>query len=122
MKICGRDVGSIGFGTAGIAASSVRSEVLIATKGGHRRQGQNFPVDATPGSLRSDCELSLRALGVDTIDLYQLHHIDPRVPFIESVGALRELQIAYMPLGNGEPFPYAYDRASLGSGFALHGA
>ena len=69
-------------------------EVLVATKGGHRRAGGGFPVDASPAALRADCERSLRVLGVDAIDLYQLHHVDPRVAFVDSVGALRELQNA----------------------------
>ena len=67
-------------------------DVLVATKGGHRRAGDAFPVDARPASLRADCEVSLRTLGVDTIGLYQLHHVDPRVPLVESVGALEELR------------------------------
>ena len=69
-------------------------EVMVATKGGHRRADGGFPVDARPSALRADCERSLRALGVDTIDLYQLHHVDPKVELADSVGALRELQVA----------------------------
>jgi aryl-alcohol dehydrogenase-like predicted oxidoreductase len=71
-----------------------RPDVLVATKGGHRRADGGFPVDASPAALWADCERSLRVLGVDAIDLYQLHHVDPRVPFVDSVGALRELQNA----------------------------
>ena len=71
-----------------------RSGVLVATKGGHRRADGGFPVDASPVALRADCERSLRALGVDAIDLYQLHHVDPKVALADSVGALRELQEA----------------------------
>jgi aryl-alcohol dehydrogenase-like predicted oxidoreductase len=69
-----------------------RDEVLVATKGGHYRSGDTFPVDASPAALRADCETSLRTLGVDRIGLYQLHHVDPAVPLTESVGALRELR------------------------------
>lgn len=69
-----------------------RTDVLVATKGGHRRAGDAFPVDARPASLRADCEVSLRTLGVDTIDLYHLHHVDSQVPLAESVGALEELR------------------------------
>jgi len=69
-----------------------RADVLVATKGGHRRAEGGFPVDASPVALRADCERSLRALGAEAIDLYQLHHVDPRVALIDSVGALRELQ------------------------------
>ena len=70
------------------------SDVLVATKGGHIRPGGRWEVDGTPSHLRSACEASLRALGVDTIDLYQFHRPDPSVPYAESVGALRELREA----------------------------
>jgi pyridoxine 4-dehydrogenase len=69
-----------------------RRELLVATKGGHRRAGGYFVVDARPAALRADCERSLRALSVDVIDLYQLHHVDPQVPLVDSIGALRDLQ------------------------------
>ena len=65
---------------------------LIATKGGHWRQGDGFPVDGRPGTLRAHCEISLRTLGVERIDLYQLHHVDPAVPLLESVAALERLR------------------------------
>lgn len=65
---------------------------LIATKGGHWRQGDRFPVDGRPAVLRAHCEISLRTLGVQTIDLYYLHHVDPVVPLTDSVGALRQLR------------------------------
>ena len=68
--------------------------VLVATKGGHRRAGDAFPIDASPAALRADCDTSLRSLGVERIDLYQLHWVDPRVPLTDSVGALRDLQTA----------------------------
>ncbi len=70
------------------------SDVLVATKGGHIRPGGRWEVDGTPSHLRSACEASLRALGVDTIDLYQFHRPDPSVPYADSVGALRELREA----------------------------
>lgn len=65
---------------------------LVATKGGHWRRGDSFPVDGRPGTLRAHCETSLRVLEVDRIDLYQLHHVDPQVPLPDSVGALGQLQ------------------------------
>jgi pyridoxine 4-dehydrogenase len=65
---------------------------LVATKGGHWRRGDSFPVDGRPGTLRAHCEISLRALEVDRIDLYQLHHVDPQVPLPDSVGALGQLR------------------------------
>jgi aryl-alcohol dehydrogenase-like predicted oxidoreductase len=65
---------------------------LVATKGGHWRRGDSFPVDGRPGTLRAHCEISLRNLEVDRIDLYQLHHVDPHVPLPDSVGALGQLR------------------------------
>lgn len=65
---------------------------LIATKGGHWRRGDSFPVDGRPGTLRAHCQISLRTLGVDQIGLYQLHHVDAAVPLSESVGALEQLR------------------------------
>lgn len=78
-----------------LRGSAARAEVLVATKGGHFRAGQgSFPFDGRPEALRRHCEISLRTLGVDRIDLYHLHHPDPQVPFAESVGALRDLRDA----------------------------
>ncbi|MFC5662635.1 aldo/keto reductase [Kitasatospora misakiensis] len=69
-----------------------REAVLVATKGGRGRPGDgSWTVDGRPEHLRRACEGSLRRLGVDTIDLYQLHKPDPRVPWADSVGVLREL-------------------------------
>ena len=69
--------------------------LVIATKGGLTRQGPNIwkPV-GRPEYLQQCVELSLRRLKVDTIDLYQLHRIDPKVPADETLGALKELQQA----------------------------
>jgi aryl-alcohol dehydrogenase-like predicted oxidoreductase len=69
-----------------------RSRLIVATKGGMRRPAGRWEIDGRPAHLRSACELSLRNLGVEQIDLYQLHVPDPRVPLTDSVGALAELQ------------------------------
>ncbi|MBN1528085.1 MAG: aldo/keto reductase [Thermoleophilaceae bacterium] len=67
--------------------------LVIATKGGLRRTGPGeWPRDARPERLKECCEGSLRRLKVDRIDLYQLHSPDPKVPYEDSVGALKELQ------------------------------
>jgi aryl-alcohol dehydrogenase-like predicted oxidoreductase len=67
--------------------------LVIATKGGLRRSGPGqWPRDARPERLKECCEASLRRLKLDRIDLYQLHSPDPKVPYGDSVGALRELQ------------------------------
>ena len=71
-----------------------RDRVLVATKGGHTRPGGDWALDGRPEHLRQACEASLRALGVDAIGLYQLHRPDPKVPFLESVGAMAELKAA----------------------------
>ena len=67
--------------------------LVIATKGGLTRSGPDDwrPV-GRPEYLRQQCELSLRHLGVEQIDLYQLHRIDPKVPVEESLGELVLLQ------------------------------
>lgn len=69
-----------------------RDRVLVSTKGGHWRSGDEFPVDGSRAALGAHCRASLRALGTDEIDLYHLHHVDPSVPLEESVLALAELQ------------------------------
>ena len=67
--------------------------LVIATKGGLRRTGPGeWPRDARPERLKECCEASLRRLKLDRIDLYQLHSPDPRVPYEDSVGALKDLQ------------------------------
>jgi pyridoxine 4-dehydrogenase len=68
-------------------------DLVIATKAGFTRQGpgQWVPV-GRPEYLKQQVELSLRFLGVETIDLLQLHRIDAKVPVAESLGALVELQ------------------------------
>ncbi len=69
-----------------------REGVVVATKGGMIRPDGRWERDARPERLRRSCERSLKALGVERIDLYQLHAPDHQVPFEESVGALAELQ------------------------------
>jgi aryl-alcohol dehydrogenase-like predicted oxidoreductase len=68
-------------------------DLVIATKGGLRRTGPGqWPRDARPERLKECCEGSLRRLKRERIDLYQLHAPDPKVPYADSVGALKELQ------------------------------
>ncbi len=68
-------------------------DVVIATKAGLTRTGpgQWVPV-GRPAYLRQQCELSLRRLGLESIDLFQLHRIDPDVPLEDQVGELALLQ------------------------------
>jgi aryl-alcohol dehydrogenase-like predicted oxidoreductase len=69
------------------------NDLVIATKGGLTRDGPgSWHRDGSPQHLREACEGSLRRLRVDRIDLYQLHAVDPRIPYEESVGTLKELR------------------------------
>jgi pyridoxine 4-dehydrogenase len=67
--------------------------LVIATKGGLTRAGPgDWRAVGRPEYLRQQCELSLRHLGLERIELYQLHRIDPKVPVAESLGELVKLQ------------------------------
>ncbi len=68
-------------------------DVVIATKAGLTRQGPGVwtPV-GTPAYLRQQCEMSLRHLGVERIDLFQLHRIDPAVDLEDQIGELVKLR------------------------------
>ena len=67
--------------------------LVIATKAGLARTGPRrwIPL-GRPEYIRQECEMSLRRLGLERIDLFQLHRIDPKVPAEDQFGALRELQ------------------------------
>jgi pyridoxine 4-dehydrogenase len=68
-------------------------DVTIATKGGLFRPGPGqWGQEGRPEYLRSCVEMSLRRLGLETIDLYQLHRIDPKVPAADQVGELNQLR------------------------------
>ena len=68
-------------------------DLVIATKAGLTRPGPgDWKPVGRPEYLRQQCELSLRRLGLDTIDLFQLHRIDPEVPVADQVGELAKLQ------------------------------
>jgi pyridoxine 4-dehydrogenase len=67
--------------------------LVVATKAGLLRTGPDeWPVLGFPAYLRQECEMSLRRLGVDTIDLFQLHRIDDKFPAEDQVGELVKLQ------------------------------
>jgi aryl-alcohol dehydrogenase-like predicted oxidoreductase len=68
-----------------------RDEVVIATKGGLRMTGDGLVRDASPAWLRGGVDESRRALGVDHIDLYQVHWPDEQTPFEDTAGYLQEL-------------------------------
>jgi aryl-alcohol dehydrogenase-like predicted oxidoreductase len=92
--------------------------VIVATKGGNLRPGPGvWQPDCTPKHLREACEASLKRLGVGRLDLYQLHTVDPKVPFKDSFATLLELQsegkIRHIGLSNIEPEQFA---TALGMG------
>src|SRR5213080_1111102 len=68
-------------------------ELVIATKAGLERPGPDrWTPNGRPEHLRAACESSLRRLKLERIDLYQLHRIDPEVPFADQLGTFRRLQ------------------------------
>jgi aryl-alcohol dehydrogenase-like predicted oxidoreductase len=69
-----------------------RANLLVATKGGLERPAGAWTSNGHPAHLKKACEASLKALGVERIDLYQLHAPDEDVPLADSVGALAALQ------------------------------
>jgi aryl-alcohol dehydrogenase-like predicted oxidoreductase len=82
--------------------------VLVATKGGHvRTPGGGWDVDGRPEHLKQACDRSLKALGVESIGLYQHHRPDPKVPYEETMGALKELhdagKIQMAGISNADP-------------------
>ena len=91
------NAGDVGHGERLVAAAlaSYRSDttgILVATKGGHTRGPDgSWSVDGRPEYIKRAAEQSLKALGVPAIGLYQFHRPDPRVPYADSIGAIREL-------------------------------
>ncbi|MFH9174790.1 aldo/keto reductase [Streptomyces albogriseolus] len=107
-----RDAGEVGHNESLIAKALSTHErggdVLVATKGGHLRPGDgSWTLDGRPEYLKRACEASLRRLGVEAIGLYQFHRPDPRVPYAESVGAIRDLldegKIRMAGISNADP-------------------
>lgn len=70
-----------------------RDSVILATKFGNVRgpNGERLGISGTPGYVRSACDASLERLGIDTIDLYYQHRVDPKTPIEETVGAMKGL-------------------------------
>jgi len=104
----------------GRAVRDRRSQVVLASKFGlvpPPGGGPASEVDGRPERVRECCEGSLKRLGVDTIDLYYLHRVDPNVPIEETVGAMAELvregKVRYLGLSEAGP-------ASLRRAHATH--
>ena len=93
----------------GRAIAGRRDEVFLATKFGNMRgpKGEFLGVSGTPDYVRASCEGSLRRLGVDVIDLYYQHRVDPKTPIEETVGAMAELveagKVRYLGLSEAAP-------------------
>ena len=99
------------------------SNVLVATKGGHRRPGDGtWHVDGRPEYLKAAAEASLRRLGGDAIGLYHFHRPDPKVPFADSIGAIRDLldagTIRLAGVSNANPDQIRLAREILGGRLA----
>ncbi len=78
----------------GRAIAGRRDEVFLATKFGIKLEPGDPPrrsIDGSPAYVRAACEGSLQRLGVDHIDLYYQHRVDPNTPIEETVGAMAEL-------------------------------
>jgi aryl-alcohol dehydrogenase-like predicted oxidoreductase len=74
-----------------LAELANRGEVQVATKFGIVRTEQGVSLDGRPDHVRGYCDASLERLGVDVIDLYYLHRVDPQVPIAETVQAMAQL-------------------------------
>jgi aryl-alcohol dehydrogenase-like predicted oxidoreductase len=93
----------------GRAIKGRRREVILATKFGNVRdeRGNFLGVNGAPEYVRRCCDASLRRLGVEEIDLYYQHRVDPQVPIEETVGAMSELvragKVHYLGLSEAAP-------------------
>src|SRR5690242_19449307 len=93
----------------GRAIAGRRDQVVLATKFGvvRHEDGARRGVDSSPEYVRRACEASLQRLGVDHIDLYYQHRVDPKTPIEETVGALGELvregKVRFLGLSEAAP-------------------
>lgn len=95
----------------GRAIEGKRDQVVLATKFGNRMRGatwaDGYEIDGTPAYVRRAVEASLRRLGVETIDLYYQHRVDPRTPIEDTVGAMADLvkegKIRWLGLSEAAP-------------------
>jgi aryl-alcohol dehydrogenase-like predicted oxidoreductase len=93
----------------GKAIKGIREKFIIATKFGNMRgsDGSFLGVNGKPEYLKAQCEGSLKRLGIDVIDLYYQHRVDPNTPIEETVGAMAELvkegKVRYLGLSEAAP-------------------
>ena len=93
----------------GRALRGRREQVVVATKFGNMRgqDGAFLGINGQPAYVRQACEASLRRLGVDVIDLYYQHRVDPKVAIEDTVGAMADLvkagKVRYLGLSEAAP-------------------
>ncbi len=93
----------------GRALEGIRDRVVLATKFGILRNdaGDFVGVDSSPAYVREACDASLKRLGVDHIDLYYQHRVDPETPIEDTVGAMAQLveegKVRYLGLSEASP-------------------
>jgi aryl-alcohol dehydrogenase-like predicted oxidoreductase len=93
----------------GRAIRGRRDKIVLATKFGAVRspQGGFLPVRGDPAYVREACEASLKRLGIETIDLYYQHRVDPKTPIEDTVGAMadlvREGKVRHLALSEANP-------------------
>lgn len=93
----------------GRAIKDRRDQVILATKFGNVRtpSGEYLRIDGKPEYVRQACDASLQRLGIDTIDLYYQHRVDPTVPIEETIGAMAELvqqgKVRYLGMSEAAP-------------------
>ena len=93
----------------GQAIQGRREQVTLATKFGNVRtaEGGFAGVNGKPEYVRASCDASLKRLGIDTIDLYYQHRVDPKTPIEETVGAMAELvkagKVRFLGLSEASP-------------------
>jgi aryl-alcohol dehydrogenase-like predicted oxidoreductase len=104
----------------GRAIRGRRNEVVLATKFGNERRedGSWVGINGRPEYVRRACDASLQRLGVDYIDLYYQHRVDPTVPIEETVGTMGDLvsqgKVRYLGLSEAAP-------ATIRRAHAVHG-
>jgi len=95
------------LGRAHAAGGSGRDEIQIATKFGIVRKGNERSINGTPEYVKASCDASLQRLGIDVIDLYYQHRVDPATPIEDTVGAMADLvragKVRYLGLSEAAP-------------------
>ncbi len=95
----------------GKAIKAHRHQLILATKMGFAKNSSNgdldYHLDGSPAYIKQACDASLKRLGVETIDLYYLHRVDPKTPIEDSIGAMADLvkagKIRYIGISEVKP-------------------